>query len=271
LRTLEVSKLLIQEDPSYFRFFCHLFENEEFCNFIVTANGKLFQYVPQKLKTLKLCETAILNNCNAIKHVTPKFLSSYSWPQILNLMLRSQAGGCLRDYPKLVALITPSIINKILVGTNHDLLGSIPENMVSDEVYSLFITANAINILKIPQSRRTKSMYLCAILNGYGEARDNFLEKDGVLLELLDPLVSYFLVNKNLNFFEKIPIRHRYQHICEYVLTTTTYGGYLRYVPENFRTLELCKLVIPKFPKDSKWIPPDLLLDLVLHYHDSLG
>lgn len=242
------------------------FQTSEMCaiNIMIRHNRYALEYIPDKMKTTKMCEMAVKHYDYYIKHVPDKLKTK----KMCETVVRS--GGtylrCIPDEFKTKELCEIAV-NKygcnlkyvpdnlrtkelcdIAVSKSCDGLKYVPDNLKTKKLCEFAVNNNGCSLKYVPNNLRTKELCEIAVNN-------NGCSLYYVPVNYKKDLCN-IIVNKDEHNLIYVPDNLKTKELCEIALNKS--GNSFKYVPKNLKTKELCEIAVNKCGSNLHYVPEKL-------------
>jgi hypothetical protein len=254
----------------------------EMCLAAVKEEAGSLPYVPENLKTAEICLVAVKKDGYAIQYVPPNLMTAE-----MCLERVKKDGKALEDVPEKLrtAQVCLAAVKQTGWAMEH-----VPENLKTLEFCLKAVKQNGAALAHVPENYKTAEMCFEAVKqNGYGYAiryvpwgqlnltvpameelcliamkSDKMLEKAP---QKLTVEICLEAVRKNYKALEYVPWGQsnltdpEKAEICHEAVNYSGWVGddiILQYVPENYRTIELCYEAVRKKGEALQYVPENL-------------
>ena len=199
------------------------FRTKEFCLFAL-KNNNLFYNIPKKYITYELCKLAVSNNPKSF----PEIPDEYKTKELCKIAVKKNGTslGYISEKLKTYELC------KIAVQSNQNAIEYIPRHFFSEELFKIAIS-------KYPSSLKLMPM--------------NYFDYNTCEYKNLHSLIVTFLKEKKISL-SNIFSTHINEEI---VLLAIKNKDSLLYVPEQYKTKEICDLAIKNDIQNIQFIPKE--------------
>ncbi|MCL2128741.1 MAG: DUF4116 domain-containing protein [Treponema sp.] len=258
LKTTELYISAVQKHGYTLKDLPKSFQTPELCLAVVQQDGRSLEYVPEVLKTYQLCHVAVQNHGNALEYVPDEFKTS-------ELCLAAL------QYKNIVGLqfILKYVPEKLKTGEfclfavqRHGLsLEFVPEKIKTPEICLTAVQQHGFALEFVPEEFKTEELCLAAVQK-HGYSLKFVPEK----VKTQEVCLAAVQQNNYALFFvpDKYKTENDFQKTMELCIDYVQYpdGRALRYIPEKFKTKELC-LIAASNLEDRYYDNPDLLEEFI--------
>ena len=287
ITTEEEALQTIKEAPLGLRFVPKALKTAKVCLAAVKCSGFYLKYVPKELKTEDLCLLAVLDDGRALEHVPGKFKT----PELCLLAVEND-GSALEHVPR--KLKTPELC-LFAVRKYWLALKFVPIEYQTVELCLIAVKKEKWAIKFVPKEiRATDPCFSSVELKKHRKKRKSIVKREKTTTKKNDMKIMALagkidseekaldFVRKKPEYFLQIPEQWRTKEVCLAAITSfgmpcaevpaelqseeffleavriNTNGKALKYIPEEFRTMDVCSEAIRKFPEALEYVPETL-------------
>jgi len=222
LRTPEICLAAVQQDGWALQYIPEALQTPEVCLAAVQQHGNVLEYVPEALRTPEICLAAVRQDHKALKYV-PEVLRSANFIYASFETIKKKCSN----------------------------VQSMPEPVLTEELYVEAIEADAEIIQHIPVALRTEKVCHAVIEANW----KRWLKEPPPKIDSFERCLD--LVRKDGEAIMFVPGKYLTEELC--LAAVQQYGDALAYVPEALRTPELCLAAVQQFGPALDYVPKTLL------------
>lgn len=256
----------LSDCPNLIEYFPDEFKTQEICEKSVNHSRAYIKYVPDKFKTLKMCEKCVDQNYSLIQYV-PDELKTL---KMCALYLKKT--GLLDHIP---TRLYPNLMKEKKL-----FIKDIPKPDRTPELYDGFVRSNGLNLKKVPA--RIISLEICISAMRDNPLAFKYVPDEFKTQELVCESIKYYKYDRIVHLYKLIPqdmktrelqvgmmkvnkfaspffINNKIIHPDQYISVIEEYNKFIKYIPKESITSEMCIYAVEQNSKVIKYVPSEFL------------